>query len=382
MYKRQAYTDSGKIVNLVSVEYNINDKSIEPQPAFGGIALRKDWLDAQGLEVPVTYDDWTKVLRSFKENYGCSQPLYIPSTGFWAIANFASGYGALNGMQNNDGTVTYGPMTEGWKKYVTLLNQWYEEGLVSSEYVANDPIGIDMAAILSSQTGATLHVYTMKAIIENGIGNGAELVAAQLPVEKAGEISQGGSNDGKVVSKKIYITTHLSDEKLPQVLAMLDYLYSYEGILLAGIGVEGDTYTLNEDDTYLLTDKILKNPDGISVSEAIDTFLCPANLQLVKDWSREYATITDSELAMCQTWDKDGNALILPALTLTSEENTRYSKILTDVDTYMKEMTNNFIMGAVSIDEQWDTYVDTLKGMGIDEAIAIQQAAYDRYILK
>ena len=42
-------------------------------------------------------------------------------------------------------------------------------------------------------------------------------------------------------------------------------------------------------------------------------------------------------------------------------------------------MMIKFITGAASLDNDWDKYVETVNGMGLIEAIAITQAAYDRY---
>jgi putative aldouronate transport system substrate-binding protein len=51
---------------------------------------------------------------------------------------------------------------------------------------------------------------------------------------------------------------------------------------------------------------------------------------------------------------------------------------MNDVKTYYDEMLNKFIMGVEPID-QFENFVETIKGMGIEEAVAIQQAALDRY---
>ena len=44
----------------------------------------------------------------------------------------------------------------------------------------------------------------------------------------------------------------------------------------------------------------------------------------------------------------------------------------------MDENTVSFISGTKSLDE-YDAFVEQIKAMGIDDAIAIQQAALDRY---
>lgn len=54
------------------------------------------------------------------------------------------------------------------------------------------------------------------------------------------------------------------------------------------------------------------------------------------------------------------------------------ASIMSEVNTYYSTMLDKFIMGAEPI-EKFDEYVNTMKKMGIDEAIKINQATYDRY---
>ena len=51
---------------------------------------------------------------------------------------------------------------------------------------------------------------------------------------------------------------------------------------------------------------------------------------------------------------------------------------MTAVDTYREESLAKFIAGKTDIG-QLDNYFAQLKSLGIDEAISIQQKAYDRY---
>jgi len=51
---------------------------------------------------------------------------------------------------------------------------------------------------------------------------------------------------------------------------------------------------------------------------------------------------------------------------------------MSEINTYTDEMLLKFIMGNESLDK-FDAYVERLKQMKIDDAIAIQQAALERY---
>jgi putative aldouronate transport system substrate-binding protein len=68
----------------------------------------------------------------------------------------------------------------------------------------------------------------------------------------------------------------------------------------------------------------------------------------------------------------------LPKITLTVEENRRFSQLMGDINTYRDEMFDKFVMGKETL-SNLDTYYATLKRMGIEEAIALQQAGLDRF---
>ncbi|GMK37457.1 hypothetical protein PCCS19_05110 [Paenibacillus sp. CCS19] len=68
----------------------------------------------------------------------------------------------------------------------------------------------------------------------------------------------------------------------------------------------------------------------------------------------------------------------MPPVSIAVEDSSRYASIMTDVNTYKDEMILKFIMGAEPLDK-FDRFVETLKGLGIDEAIQIQQSALERY---
>ena len=56
-----------------------------------------------------------------------------------------------------------------------------------------------------------------------------------------------------------------------------------------------------------------------------------------------------------------------------------YNRIFSDIDTYMDETVSKFVVGDLSLD-QFDSFVQQLKDMGLEDCIAIEQAAYDRYL--
>lgn len=61
-----------------------------------GLQIRKDWLDALGLEVPKTYEDFEKAMLAIKEAYEVTVPLAFAQFDDYFINNsnvLAAGYG-------------------------------------------------------------------------------------------------------------------------------------------------------------------------------------------------------------------------------------------------------------------------------------------------
>ena len=58
------------------------------------------------------------------------------------------------------------------------------------------------------------------------------------------------------------------------------------------------------------------------------------------------------------------------------------AQIMNNIETFTYEMETKFITGAEDIDANCDSYIEQLHNFGIDRAIKIKQAAYDRYMAK
>lgn len=380
-FLRLAYTDSGRNVGLVVFPFDAIHQKVAPQTAVGGLIVRKDWLDEAGMALPVTYADWEEMLTLFRDKYGCKQPYYVANTGIDMITvGFSGGYEAIPSMQKHGRTIEYGPMTDGWKAYLTMLHDWYEKGLIGSEYIANEALGISEQACIDEETGAMICVYIKVDAIESAISPTADFCAVQYPVLEEGQVSQAGDQIRSMGRAKIYVTSSVSEAELPDILTHLDTLYSFENAFKLSYGEEGDTWVRNAQGEIEFTDKIMNNTFGVSEDKAMDYYLFPTNMMALKDWSREHVSMSDENAQMCQVWDRDGNDLYVPAVQLTAEEKELYDGIMVDVEPYMLEVANKMIVGAMDIDAGWEVYIQNLKAMQIDDAIKAYQDAYNRYL--
>src|SRR5690606_4762727 len=132
------------------------------------------------------------------------------------------------------------------------------------------------------------------------------------------------------------------------------------------------------------TDLILKNPDGLSVSEAMSKYLrasTPAPGFVGDDrYNEQYYAYDQQKEAARVYGEHELNAIQvqLPPVSPTPEEANELATIMAEVNTYRSESLMQFIMGARSLDE-FDAYQEELKKIGIERAIEIYQGALARY---
>lgn len=69
---------------------------------------------------------------------------------------------------------------------------------------------------------------------------------------------------------------------------------------------------------------------------------------------------------------------VMPPITMTAKEAEDYSSAYGNIETHVNETVLKIIVGEASLDT-WDDMVANIESMGIQDCIAIKQAALDRY---
>jgi len=202
-------------------------------------------------------------------------------------------------------------------------------------------------------------------------------VAVPYPVKEVGDQLHLGMRSNEV-GANASITTACEDVEL--AAKWFDYITTDEASLLLAYGIEGETFEM-VDGKPVPNDMILNNPDGLSVADARDKYTYAGMPGGKYYWERELVGLEDDALeAINVIWEESSDAeWVMPSdVSMTAEEGSEFSRIMGDIDTYATEMTTKFIIGAESLDK-FDEYVETIKSMGLDGAIAVRQAALDRY---
>ena len=390
-YKTELLSDEVFLQDLTSNEGNLYQISIlHPEASLPdyGLMIRQDWLDKLGMDRPQTYDQYYDVLTAFKNEMGASAPMMLSNSGSFQGNFFASGYGVNASLVNGskpfyqvDGQVKFGPMEEGYRKYLETMSKWYGEGLIYKDfytYVDSNTMPPDDLVVNNQMGLFGANIQDIPTRYNTVVGENKDIVLAGAydPVEKEGDALHFGQDRGASASGGYCISTGCED--LETVARWADYIYSPEGQILSNFGVEGETFEYGEDGEPKLSDVVLHNPD-IPDMLAITKFTT-FNLVGVQNDYRMYAEFTDAQWEAGDIWSLGDDAYTIPmGAQMTSEESTIFSAAYSDIATYVGQVALQVILGDQDINQIWDEYVANIESMDIAVCIQQQQSALDRY---
>ncbi len=384
--EKDTVTDDGRMVGVYTIASN--NGVVEGERVWDGLCIRQDWLDALSLPTPVTIQDWHDVLKAFKDNYNCEAPLLIGATnGYDVCHNFLSAYGVLGSFYNDNGTVKYGPLEDGYKQWVQLFRDWYAEGLIDPNFISNDAAFTGSAEYLGTgRAGAAANIWGLTADTYKTQGYTTEedyfLAGVTAPVLNEGDTPQIGYAMSELTKETLCITTNCKDIEL--ACRYLDYWYTEECMFLDSLGIEGESYTDDGDGTYSFTDQ-LKELVTNGTYPSLSTAVAAEYTMSTSDFGLYNWAMFDPmyegmrTLEAYDAWDKASYDLMLPpCMTMTEDETIKYGNLFTSIETLVQENTVKFITGSKPM-EEYDAFVQELYNYGIEECIGYKQAALDRY---
>jgi putative aldouronate transport system substrate-binding protein len=357
---------------------------------------RGDWLTELGIDPAsiVTYDDVHNMLSRFKTELNVQWPMQICKTIEFAASQIFAGYDtalyvsptALPVAKVVDGVPTFTLTQPEDLEALELLTAWYEEGLIDPAWTGTST-NQDIAAQIT--TGVTGYVPfnpgEIKGFEDASSDPDAEWVALTKVRKTPGQAFKMGSKLGHFSYGSDAISATCAN--IPLAVTYCDYFYSPSGSFTASYGVEGYTYTLNENGEPQLTDFVLNNPDQLGVAwvmimNAINSFVDPGI-----DWHvKSYAYPGGERLLnmMKVTWAEpnySGEYDWPSSLKFTDDQNAELAALRADAITYLNENFLGFVDGSKPLSE-WDAYVQGVNDIALTECQVIYQEAYNAFIAK
>ncbi|HEU5103747.1 MAG TPA: extracellular solute-binding protein, partial [Roseiflexaceae bacterium] len=384
-WRKQIVTDEG---DIYAFPFLRGDPSLL---VFTGPVARQDYLDKLKLQPPTTIDEWHSVLTAMKgqdlngngqnDDWAFSPWLDNSIRGGFNQHAFVGAWGVTTGFFQDGGAVKFGPAQPEFKEFLKTMVAWNSEGLIDP-----DAVSMDLKAFDAKMTGGQIGTGIMR--VGGGIGKymglmkdkdpNFKLVGVPYPTLKAGEKPQLGQRDNIYPGSNSAAITSSNQHQI-ETVKLLDYAYSPEGHLLFNFGVEGLTYNM-VDGYPKYTDLIMKNPDKLPLAQSMSShFRSNFAGPFVQDkrYLEQYFQLPEQQDAY-KIWQQPTNEKLMPPVTPTQDESRQYAKIMAEVNTRFDEVFAKVITGAEPI-ESWDAFVEELKQIGIDDAVAVQQAALDRY---
>lgn len=357
-----------------------------PSRIFPKMFVNQKWMEAQNLEMPETTEDFYQLLKTMAgyDYNGNGEADEIP---------FApEGLSALTkGLLGSFGLLTRGAAQEEWdidpetgalrfiktsdeyKAFLEYCNRLYEEKLLDQELFTTDIPKLTAKA----QQNILGVVFTNNT---NYLGDYAEdFTYSPAPLIGPEGDQLFGGRTIPVAGQNTFITK--INEHPEETVKWVDYFYSPEGIEHFFMGVEGDTYEIDENGLPQFTDKVMNNPDGMNMEEVLGDYVCwsgGGNPSVADDTHFGNFLIPETTVEAAQALKAYTPEEIWGVFNYAAEDSSRISVLTTDISTYLADMTAKFITGEAGFD-QWEAYKENVEKMGLEEYREIVQRTVDRY---
>jgi len=369
--------------------------------------LYQPWLDALGLEIPTTTEEFYQVLKAFKEQdpngNGLADEIPLSGTqrtnGGWhaqldqfLMNSFVYNDGVTNANSTSlmleDGTIKAAFTDPGWKEGLIYLNKLYSEGLIDPQVFTNDSnqirqLGENPDVPILGATGAGWYgVFT-----QNGGPSGRwQEFTPIAPLEGPSGLRQTPQTPYQPTGGQANFVITSAAQNPAAAFRLADVFYGFDSTTRSVFGPEGEDWVrAGEDDV------------SISGGEALYTVLKVwSGEEHNRHWNQAAPTFRTNEYRLAQTYNPDDplerwlyewtrdlmepygtTDKAVPPMVFTEDQSKLFGELNTTVYNVVDEWFANFVIGNYDIEEDWDTYIETLNDSGLEDFLAIYQEAYD-----
>ena len=362
--------------------------------------IYKPWLDALELEIPTTFDEFRDVLVAFRDRdpngNGLQDeiPLIVEQNRLAfntrSLANTLMNCFIYTNFGSNryftilpDGKLTATYAADEWREGLRALNSLMKDGLMSDL-----SLSLDASQLKVLMSEETTRVGATSGTIADYLGaTDARRTEYYVLPQLEGPAGRYTSINPSMPGAAMVITTNC---QTPEAAFRLgDLLCSRYFSVMTRWGQEGVDWVQPEEGESSMFAAMGYAP----LLKAISPWGVEQNQwwaqvgPYIRDYSYGVGMVAspnpyDTQLALAETMQEyvnlDDRSKSIGTLVYTEEEQEvidQYEKALLG---YAKECFSLFINGDMSLDDDWDGYVETLQQMGLKELTDVKQAAFDR----
>ena len=282
---------------------------------------------------------------------------------------------------NNDGEAVFVPAQENYKEAVEWMHMLWENGVLDPEYFTQD--GSAVTAKLQAAEGSRIGIMNGWTA-DSEAGTNAKQYSLMEAVEGYNGVHyvEAAPTYLDIADRELVITTACEDPEA--LLKWADNFYDDLVSLQTFYGSLDVTVTANDDGTYSVhsTDDDT-SLDTAAWSNALRDFgpkyMNPEfyDKVIIPDDVSDGIKLKEDEVnAKYVTTDKNTG---MPVVQYTEDELSRITAIGTDVYSYVEAMYAHWVVDG-GVEDEWDSYIEQLNAMGLEEFVSLQQGAYAAYL--
>lgn len=375
--------------------------------------INQTWLDALGLAMPTTTDEFRAVLEAFvtddpNGNGQADEFGLVSDTTSWGAnvtAYLLNAFVPANPNKNyfyiQDGQARPAFMEDGFREGLAYVRGLVEDGLL--EVTSFTQTLQQLQALLNSKEEAFVGVLQTAGharfgvTIPEGEDAGNYLMykhptTSQYVLMDTLTGPQGQNNiiyNAPTASQVYFITPYCENPELAFMIG--DYGYDplmsyvsrhgekgvhwvdtvdnpedYRAAIIHGVAYEPKIFRISDPWTAQQNSHWMQTFPGYfsldyNFTLAVPADMGPSSLEII--YEMQYDDVPEEYIA---------------TLANTSEEIAELAILQTTIDSYVKECILAFVTGNMSLERDWDRYITELENMNVDRYTELVQAGYDR----
>ncbi len=374
--KSEEYNTTGKLRDFMSPagklyifpSYQIN------RDVNHGFLYRKDIFDKHGIKMWSNTDEFLDVLRQLKKLYPDSTPFASKTTTYifrdfgynWGL-NFTGPY-----YDEKDGNWKMSSTSKEYKEVLDLIKTMYNEKLIDPEFVT-----ATQAAWTQKMTQPDKAFVTW-----DWIGRLEMFKEQTLQTVPSYDLRYAEPLKGKVITLSQIGAGPAVKKSKKSVLAMklLDYLLSESGARLMTMGIEGVTYTLDENGYAKYVG--FEDSKSVGITDLEEKYgMFASNLHRRMDKKSAYYKFSEREQEAQDIMNKkeDGYWPTDPQPYFEDAEQKVLDKYMVAFDKSALEFSTKYVLSENYGDKEWNEWLAKAKSLGENEIIKTYNDAQARY---
>lgn len=347
------------------------------------MSINKEWLDNLGLDVPTNFQELEDVLVAFRDGDPNQNgdttdeiPLDWPAeTHAHDIYVLCGSYGVVDNSDDympvlNDGKVSFLFETDAFKEVTCLIHKWFDMGLINPAVYTQT---YQEANALSGQGD-----YAKVGVTTGWDARSGEFMDQYIPLsvlkvsDDADYDLHWPSNPSTMCLSPNAIVISKSCKYPERAMALINLLYGEEFSVQSYYGSIPDQIQVNDDGTYTVLD----------ANDRWIYSLCNYSVGYYSPELQAKMHMAESELTRLNQ-DKVYEPYFLdsediyPSVKFTAEELEELTYLRTDIMSLVKQKMAEWCVNG-GCEEEWDSYIQSLEDMGLEDMRKIYQDAYDR----